>query len=83
MCQNVQIISELGPAVNSTHSQPTKRDPDPGVMRGGVCTYDFSGRFPKDEPFSFSTIAALTQSSSRGYPIPVANKNTQKEDVYI
>lgn len=31
---------------------------------------------------SFSTMAVLTQSSSRGYTFPV-NKNTLKEDVYI
>lgn len=36
MCQNVQIISELRPAVLSTHSQPTSCDPSSEVMRGVV-----------------------------------------------
>lgn len=66
----------------STHSQPTSCDPYPEVR--GVCVDEFGrGLAPQGYSCSFSTIAVLTQSSSRGYPFPVANKNTLKEDVYI
>lgn len=86
MCQNVQIISELRPCspTRSTYVLwPLSRG------HKGVCSDDFLFNFffffcgrALLKACSFSTMAVLTQSSSRGYTFSV-NKNTLKEDACI